>query len=731
MLIFAAHLIQMPPFQLFMLMDSVTSLLSRPVTDPTLVFLLVLLIILLAPMIFNKLRIPHLIGMILAGVLVGKHGLCVLERDASFELFGKVGMFYIMFLAGLEMDMVGMKQNMTRGVVFGVLTSLIPFGCGFLTGQLLLGYSVTASLLLACIFGSHTIVSYPIVSRYGLNKHPAVTISISATMIALLAALLMLAAIAGKMKGEGDVTFWIVFTIKCTCYFLFLFIGYPKIIRWFFRKYTDRVMQYIFVIAMVFFSAALAEACGIEGLLGAFISGLIFNRFIPSSSSLMNRIEFVGNALFIPYFLVGVGMLVNLKPLIGEWEAVKVVVIMVVVSTLSKLAASFIARKAMHLPHSSGLMMFGLTEAHAAGAIAMVMVGTKLEVTPGVPLMNNAVLDGVVVMILFSCIISSIATDQGARKLKTEDETEPNDISSASADDEKILVLVKEPEKIKAITQTAIMMRNRKLNRGLICLNVVNDTLDDSEKQQKKSREYLQIAHEVCDAADIPVQTQSRLAVNFVNGIVHSLRENDASEIILGLHERRKNDEQYLGRFTHGLVQSMNRQIIIVGYNRPPNTLRKIVVAVPEKAEYECGFYRWIQRISRFAVEIGCKIEFHSTENSGKRINSYVSRNFKNIRAEYKLMEDWDDFMGLKGKINEDHMLVAVTARPGSISYNRSLNRLPDALMHYFSECSVMIIYPDQYGTTNEDTTLTAPHTDSYTASRTSKWLSKWISKVG
>ena len=376
------------------------SYIHLPISNPTWVFFVVLCIILFAPMIFSKLRIPHLIGMILAGVVIGEHGLHLLDRDASFELFGKVGIYYIMFLAGLEMDMQGLKNNRTRGIVFGLLTSLIPFGMGFAAGYWALGYNVAASLLLACIFASHTLVAYPIVGRYGVNRHKSVTVSIAATMIALLFALIILAAIAGTYKGGNDIWFWLLFAVKCVVYFAFMFFLLPRLVRAFYRKYTDAVMQYIFVIAMVFLAAAIAELCGLEGILGAFLAGLVFNKFVPRSSPLMNRIEFVGNAIFIPYFLIGVGMLVNMAPLFRDLNAVIVVVVMVVAGTLSKYVAALLAQRVFKFNSSEGLMMFGLTEAHAAGALAMVMVGTSLEVAPGVPLMDNAVLDGVVMMIL-------------------------------------------------------------------------------------------------------------------------------------------------------------------------------------------------------------------------------------------------------------------------------------------------------------------------------------------
>ena len=714
-------------------MDAINTYLHLPITNPTWVFFLVLCIILFAPIIFSKLRIPHLIGMILAGVLIGEHGLHLLDRDASFELFGKVGIYYIMFLAGLEMDLQGLKQNRTRGVVFGALTSLVPFAFGLVSGYWILGYSIPASLLLACIFASHTLVAYPIVGRYGVNRHKSVTVSIAATMIALLFALLILAAISGTYKGGTDWWFWVIFGVKCVGYLAYTFLLVPKIVRWFFRKYSDAVMQYTFVIAMVFLSAATAELCGLEGILGAFLVGLVFNRFVPRTSPLMNRIEFVGNAIFIPYFLIGVGMLVNMSPLFNDGKALLVVAVMVVAGTVSKYIAALVARIIFRFSHNEGVMMFGLTEAHAAGALAMVMVGTSLEVSPGVPLMNNAVLDGVVMMILISCIISSIATDQAARQLKlSEDTGELAETDKQKGDDEKIMVLVNGSDRLEGLVGAAVMMRNAKLNRGLIGLNVVNDA-DLSQQAQESSRRCLMEAERIAAASDVGMQTQSRLAVNFVNGTVHAMHENDASEIVMGLHRRRSNvGGSFYGRFAEGLVESMPRQLVIVNFLIPINTITRIVVAVPERAEYENGFNRWMERLARMAREIGCKIVFHATEHTNTFIMKYMKRFYQGVRAEYQLLESWDDLLMVSGDISFEHLFVVVTARPGSLSYQNSFEQLPDQIIRYFSNNSLMIVFPDQQGETVDNTLFSEPMTHSYTgSSKVSNWLSNWIGKMG
>lgn len=685
-------------------------------------------------MIFSKLHIPHLIGMILAGVLIGENGINLLERDASFELFGKVGIYFIMFLAGLEMDLQNLKDNRTKGIIFGFITTVIPFAFGLIAGYYFLDYSIPASLLLACILASHTLVAYPIVGRYGLSKSPSVTISVAATMIALLFALLFLAGLSGTFKGSNDVWFWLLFAVKFACYIVGMFVLLPKLIRVFFRKYSEPVIQFTFTLAVVFLAAATAEFCGLEGILGAFLAGLVLNRFVPNTSPLMNRIEFVGNALFIPYFLIGVGMLVNVEPLFHEGKALAVVAIMVIAGTLSKYLAALISRKALKLSHHEGVMMFGLTEAHAAGALAMVMVGVNLEIAPGVPLMNSAVLDGVVMMILISCIISSIATDQAAKKLKIEIENsgKKERRDSTARDDEKILIPINEPSNIETLMSTAFMMRNQQLKRGLICLNIINDA-DMSNKAQAHSRECLEMATKLASAADVPIQTQTRLAVNFVTATIHSLKENDASELLIGLHRKRHNGDSFIGQFAQGLIDGMSRQLIIVKMNMPANTIRRIVVAVPEKAEYEKGFYRWINRLARMAEDLGCQMDFYSTEITGHQIMRYMKDRHKNVRTDFEILESWKEFPALRHELNEDHLLVVVTARPGSISYQKAFSKLPLQLQKDFADNSLMLIYPDQQEENNELYAFTDPHHQNTSSVNTmvGRWLSKWIGEMG
>ena len=670
--------------------------------------------ILLSPIIMGRLRIPHIIGMVLAGVIVGKYGLNILERDASFELFGRVGLYYIMFLAGLEMDMEGLKKNRTRVIVFGLLTFLVPFAMTYFMGVSLLSYTPLAALLLSAIMASNTLIAYPIVGRYGLTRHTSSTLSVGSSMMALFMALIVMASIVNSFQGGGGIGFWVLFVVKFFVYSIGLILVIPRLTRWFLRRYSDAVMQFIFILAVVFLSAALSDAVGLEGIFGAFLSGLILNRFIPRVSPLMNRIEFTGNALFIPYFLIGVGMLINVRLLFQGTHILWVVFCLVLFGTLGKAVAAYLAAGVFRMPRLAGHMMFGLTSAHAAGAIAMVMVGRRLEISPGVYLFGDEVLNGIVIMILFTCVISTVVTEWAAQRLRLKEKKEPELVKTVN--DEKILIPVKYPEYADNLVSMATMMRNPKLKRELVALNVVYDDVNMRHNQAEGQRLLEHLQH-LASASDVPMTTQVRIAANIANGIKHAFKEFQASEILMGLHFHHNISKGFWGEFTRSLYNGLSRQIIITRIMQPLNTVRRIQVIVPSRAEFEPGFYRWLERLARMTENLECRIIFHGRKDTLQLINEYIHNNFASVRAEYVPMKHWNELPDLATKVSKDHLFVIVTARKGTISYKSAMERLPDEVNRYFKGKTLMIIFPDQYGNEMDDMTFAQPqHTEERSA---------------
>ena len=700
-----------------------------PVTDPTWIFFLVLIIILFAPMILGRLRIPHIIGMILAGVVVGKYGFNILERDSSFELFGKVGLYYIMFLAGLEMDMDDFKKNRTKGLIFGMFTFLIPMGLGIWSSMSMLDYGFLTSVLLASMYASHTLIAYPIISRYGLSRQRTVSITIGGTAVTVVLALMVLAVIGGMYKGE-DVggLFWVLLVAKVVLLFGLIIFLMPRISRWFFRTYEDAVMQFIFVLAMVFLGGGLMELVGMEGILGAFLAGLVLNRFVPHVSPLMNRLEFVGNALFIPYFLIGVGMIIDVRCLFTEGEALKVAVVMTVVATFSKWLAAWITQKIYGMKKVEGSLIFGLSNAQAAATLAAVLIGHGIIMENGERLLNDDVLNGTVVMILFTCIISSVVTERAARKMVTQENLMEG---SEGKEQERILIPVANPETIEGLVGMALMMRHPKQKESLVALSVINDN-NTSETKELIGKRNLERTAMIAAAADASVKTVLRYDLNIAQGIIHTQKEYAVTDIVIGLHRKTNLMDSFFGTMTENLLKGTNRQIMIAKLLMPVNTLRRIVVAVPDKAEYEKGFLKWMTQLCRMGKQLGCRVHFFATEDTLKHLRALTEKQEANTFTEFSLLEEWDDLLLLTGQVNYDHLFVVVSSRKGSISYQTSFERLPSQISKYFANNSLFIVYPDQLGDDPQEiVSFSDPRGQSETRvyDNVGKWFYKWFKK--
>ena len=700
-----------------------------PITNPSLIFLLVLVIILLAPIIMGKLRIPHIIGMVLAGVAIGQYGFNILVRDDSFELFGRVGLYYIMFLAALEMDVEGVKKNKGKLSLFGLLTFAVPFTLTFIMSEWLLGYPTIASLLLGCLMASNTLIAYPIVSRYGQQRKPSVALSVGASMLSLLVALVVLAALVASHNGQTGVLFWLWFVAKFVIYCGGLTLLIPKLTRWFLRRYSDAVMQFIFVMAMLFMSAVLSESIGLEGIFGAFLSGLILNRYIPHVSPLMNRIEFIGSALFIPYFLIGVGMLINVRLAFSDTGVLWVALAITLFGTAGKAIAAYLSALLFRLPlNTSGNMMFGLTSAHAAGAIAIIMVGMRLTTPDGSVLVTGEMLNGVVLMILLTCLISTVVTEQAAQQITLRDKEIPQEDTQ---DDEKMLIPMKYPEYAVRLVNLAIMMRNPKLGRGLVGLSVVYDDVDMRLNQERGQR-LLEKVQQYAAAADVKMQTQVRVAANIANGIKHAFKEFRASEIIIGMHMHPEVSASFWGEFHQSLFNGLNRQIIMARLKQPLSTIRRIEVAVPSRAQFEPGFYRWLERVARLSVNLECRTIFHGRTDTLALINQYVRNRHPEMRVEFMQMDHWNEMPRLAATIAEDHLFIVIAARKGTVSYKNALEHLPEEIQQFFSGKNIIIIFPDQHGDPMDEMTFAQPqHQEERSAYLAIKeWVNKKLTRT-
>lgn len=698
--------------------------LELPVTDPTWIFLLVLLIILFAPILLNKLRIPHIIGMILAGLIVGEHGFNILVRDSSFELFGKVGLYYIMFLAGLEMNMADFKQNRNKALVLGLLAFVVPIVIGFVANVAYLKYGILTSVLLASMYASHTLVAYPIVIRYGVSRHRSVSIAVGGTAVTDTLTLLVLAVVGGMFKGESNGLFWLWLVIKVVFLGAIIIYSFPRIGRWFFRRYDDNVMQFIFVLAMVFLGGGLMEFVGMEGILGAFLAGLVLNRLIPHVSPLMNHLEFVGNALFIPYFLIGVGMLIDVHVILGQGNALKVAGVMIVMALTGKWLACWLTQKIYKMSAVERESMYGLSTAQAAATLAAVMVGYNIILPDGERLLNDDVLNGTVLLILVTCVVSSFITERAARRIAMDEAHLEVD---RSREPEKILIPIANPDTIEDLISLSLVIRDPKQVDNLLALNVVNDN-NSSDHAGARGKRYLEKAAMIAASADVSLQQISRYDLNIAAGIIHTAKEYGATDVVIGLHRKVALMDSFFGMLTESLLKGLNREVMVSKFLIPINTLRRIIVAVPPKAEYEAGFQKWVEHFCRMGSTLGCRVHFFANEQTSVHLRNLIRKKYSQTPTDFSSLDDWDDLLILTGQVSYDHLLVIVSARKGAISYDSSFEKLPTQLAKYFANNSLIVVYPDQLGEPDV-LSFSNPRGNHEHYEKVGNWFYQWFKK--
>ncbi len=668
---------------------------TLPIQDPVLIFFIVLSIILFAPILLNRIHIPHIIGLIIAGVIIGPNGLNLLARDSSFDIFGNVGILYLMFLAGLEIDMNDFKKSKKNGIIFGLYTFLIPMILGSLVSHYTLHLDWMTSILLASMYASHTLIAYPIVSRYGITRARAVPITIAGTIFTVLGALVILAVIAGIVRGDLTEFFWLRLIVSITIYSAAILYIYPRITRWFFKTYNDNVTQFIFILALVFLASYMAQVIGLEAILGAFFAGIVLNRFIPNVSPLMNRIEFVGNAIFIPYFLIGVGMLIDLRVIFRSTETIFVAINMSVVATLCKWIAAWLTQKSCGMTKLDRKLIFGLSNAQAAATLAAVIIGHEIG------LFNDEILNGTIVMILITCIISTLVTERAARRIVVEmQKKEPLDLKTP-IQDEQILIPVANPGTIENLINLALLLKSPKKKSTLYALHVTDDTKSNNYSAQNA----LNLAGKVASSADTQLEPIARYDMNITSGIIHTIKEKNITEVVLGLHHKANIVDTFFGAKIESLLKNTNKMILISKCINPINTVTRIVIAVPRKAEYETGFTRWIDRIANMTKQIGCRAIFYAYVETIPHIKARLKAGQYNIRNEFEPLENWDDILLLANVVLDDDLFVVVSARPTSVSYDTDTDNLPLFLSKYFANNNLIVLYPEQFGTSDLTTT--------------------------
>ncbi len=670
---------------------------TLPLADPVLKFLLILLIILATPLLLNKLRIPHLLGLIIAGAIIGPHGFNLVLRDSSIILSGTAGLLYIMFLAGLEIDMADFKRNSTKSLAFGMYTFLIPMILGTVVGIWVLRFNVLTSVLLASMFASHTLIAYPIISKLGISKNKAVSITVGGTMITDTLALLVLTIIVGMATGQVNDMFWIRLGVSILIFALIVLFGFPFIGRWFFKHVHDNISQYIFVLVMVFLGSFLAQVAGMEAIIGAFLSGLALNRLIPQSSPLMNRVEFVGNAIFIPFFLLGVGMLIDYRTFFTSFETIKVGLIMIIVATAAKYIAAWMTQKTFHLSTDQRSVIFGLSNAQAAATLAAVMVGYNVITgtdANGEPirLLNESVLNGTILMILVTCTIASFAAQKGAHNIAAQDISDKEENKKES---EHILIPVSNEETVEELVNLSLAIKSPQNKNGLFALKVIDNHHSD-EKALKQSRRVLQTAVNTAAATDTRMKDLLRYDLSVSNAIASVVKEREITDLVVGLHKEKDIPAAFLGHIVESVLAESSVSTFIYKPAQPISTVRRHLIIIPELAEKEIGFNQIIFRLRNVTQNTGAATVFYGSEATLNALKKLLAK--KSGEASYIEFNDWDDFLIVFRDIKPDDTMWIILSRKEGLSYAPAMARIPKYLNKYFQANSFVLAYPVQAG---------------------------------
>ncbi|MFI3282991.1 MAG: cation:proton antiporter [Rikenellaceae bacterium] len=674
------------------------SLLQTPIDSPVLKFLVILSIILFAPLLFNRIRIPHILGLIIAGAIIGPYGLNLVLRDDGIVLSGTAGLLYIMFLAGLEIDMNEFVKSRAKSLVFGLFTFVIPMAVGIATGLYLLDFSLKTSILLASMFASHTLLAYPIISKLGVKRNRAVTVTIGGTVIAETLALLVLAIVVETTKGAVDATFWITFAASLSIFAAVIFVGFPIVTRLFLKNFSDGLTQYIFILFMLFLGASLAEVVEIEGIIGALFTGLALNRLIPHSSALMNRIEFIGNAIFIPFFLIGVGMLIDYRVFISDWNTLYVAFIMTTMATIAKFVASWLAQKSFGYTSEERTLIFGLSNARAAATLAVVLVGYNiiLDYTPGgdpVRLFNDSVLNGTIVMIFITCTIASFSAQRGASKISMNEQIDLDDTNDDEM--ERILLPINNIESTTELMSFTNLIAPKQGNSTVTVAAVIGESKDEVA-QVTKAKKIFERAIQSAASMDRPIETNMRYDVSYTSGILNMIKESDISDLVLAVDSEKFKKGKLINKIFDDSMKSSSVTTFMYRSYQPVETIKRHIVIIPPHAENELGFRAWIVKIWNLLRATGSSAVVYAnaaTIRILERMNRKVSLPIKlNEYVRYQ------DILIIGKDMRPDDGLIFIMSKKFNPSYDEQMDHIPHYIDSYFSNMNFVLIYPYQKG---------------------------------
>mgnify|MGYP000882045878 FL=1 len=663
--------------------------LHKPVSEPVYVFLILLLIIFFTPKLLKFARIPGIVGFILAGVALGPNGFNIIASGGSIELFSTIGLLYIMFLIGLEIDLLDFRKNRSKVMTFGALTFFVPLITGFILCFWVLQFDGVTSLLLASMFSAHTMISYPIVSKLGLSKHRITTIVAGGTIITDTAVLLLLAVIINTTDVHSDPYFWIKLGFSVALLFFILFWLFPRISRWLFKKLEgDGGGQYILLLIVLFSASFLAKIAGIEAMIGAFLAGIAMNRLIPPSSSLMNRTVFIGNTLFIPFFLISVGMLVNIRVFIQGSYALGISAVLITIALFSKYLAALLTQKIFRYSAHERNLIFGLSASRAAATIALVLVGYNSGI------FDIYILNGTIAVVFITCLVSGFVTEHSGRKLALSDPIEASGVKKM----QRILVPLSNPATMRNLLNFAVFLKDTSDREPIYPLSVIVGEIDSpsAQKQIQQMNQSVETFLKSADRQGVTFFPATRVDLNVANGINRAIKELRITQVVLGWNGKVSTINFFFGSLLEGILPRNPQMMAVVKIDNPLLSINRLVLVIPPNAEFESGYQELMESIARLARQISAKVLMIGNEKSIQSCQQLRSGMKSQVHCEHQLAEEIRDYSVIREQSRSNDLLVFISARPRTLSYSNQLAQLPRNLSKYFADRDFVILYPEQ-----------------------------------
>ncbi|MGD9994206.1 MAG: cation:proton antiporter [Salinivirgaceae bacterium] len=665
-----------------------------PFTNPVLVFSLILFIILFVPILFRRINVPGIIGLIISGIIIGPLGFNVLEKNSAVDLFSTIGLLYIMFMAGLELELNEFKRVRNQSVVFGFFTFIVPLVIGFPICYYLLGYELNASLLITSMFATHTLVAYPIISKLGIAKNRVVAVTVGGTIITDTIVLILLAVIMGNSQGKLNPEFWIILGSTLVAFTFIMFAVIPRVTRWFFKKLeSEKHAHYVFVLSVVFFSAFLAELSGLEPIIGAFIAGLALNQLIPQSSPLMNRIEFIGNSIFIPFFLISVGMLIDVRVLFSGPTTLLIGLVLTISALLSKWLAAFITQKIYKYSQMQRQLIFGLSSARVAATLAIILVGYNAGI------LDKNILNIAIIIILITTIFSSVITEKAAKQILLADNAS-DDSQAQQPLQEHMLLPIANLMNIEKLIEFAFLIKHNKSPNPITVLSVVPNNMQ-AEANLIEARKRLEEFKVHGAATETSINTVATIDYNPASAIGRISREIMADIIVLGWPKKANILERLIGEKIYAIVNSVDKNFFVCSLDAPLINQKRIVVITTPNAELEFGFEIWLQKVAKLSKELSIPLVHFGSKATHEAIREVNERRKLGALFTFNPFDDWENFHLLADYIKADDLLILVSARKKSVSYVHHFDHIPNKIDKRLMHNDIIVVYPQQFNHRN------------------------------